>query len=541
MSLFHNPANPSDPLPIFLLQAFVVLLVTRVVGRLLKFIHQPQVIGEIIGGIICGPSCLGKIPAWKNNVFPDFSLGQFQLLANVGLILFMFFLGLELDFVLMKRQVKVAAPIALSAIFCPFIIGAVFSLYVYQEYSPPSVNRVAFVLFFGAAMSFTAFPVLAALLQSAGLLADPIGILGFSCAAIDDVVAWSVLTFAISFSSDANNPLNGLYTLLLALAFVIVMFGIVRPMLAALTNFVNTHEDNKPLEDEVPHTPQSVTGHGKPHLHRIEVLVVFLVLLASSFYTESIGIHAFFGAFLAGIVVPKQGDVAHLLAPKIELVVVDFLLPLYFANSGLRLNLSSIRSHSFGVLFAILGLACLGKFLPTLIVSKLLTRQSWRFCASLGILMNTRGLVELIVLNIGLDLHILSTELFTMMVVMAVVTTVITPPLFFLVYTRPLLQQKKAGTGAAESDTTTSDSDESDGSDGPIQAGRSAGAISTAGVQGALDENTLVFSSSIGQAVRISERVHSHQQGIGSRLDGMPDTDDVQNRSQTCADSCSEV
>lgn len=395
-------------------------------------------------------------------------------------------------------------------------------------------------------MSFTAFPVLAALLQSAGLLADPIGVLGFSCAAIDDVVAWSVLTFAISFSSDANNPLNGLYTLLLALAFVAVMFGIVRPMLAALTKFVNTHqgtftdEDNKHIADE-PHTPLSVTGHGKQHLHRIEVLVVFLVLLASSFYTESIGIHAFFGAFLAGIVVPKQGDVAHLLAPKIELVVVDFLLPLYFANSGLRLNLSSIRSHSFGVLFAILGLATLGKFLPTFIVSKLLTRQSWRFCASLGILMNTRGLVELIVLNIGLDLHILSTELFTMMVVMAVVTTVITPPLFFLVYTRPLLQQKKAGTVTAESDTTTSDSGDSDGSDGPIQAGRSAGAVSTSGVQGALDGNTLVFSSSISEAVRISERVHSRQQGNGSRLDGMPDTDEMQIRSQTCADSCSEV
>ncbi len=318
-----------------------------------------------------------------------------------GLILFMFFLGLELDPGLMRRSIRLGAPIAVSAVLVPFSIGAAMSSWIYTEYAGPTVGRVGFTLFFGAAMSFTAFPVLAAILQTNKLLADPMGMLAFSCAAIDDVLAWCVLAFATSFASSPK-PQNGVYTTLLATAYVLIMVFIVRPLLKKVNVYFKNH--NAPLEPG--------------HFRRSHITIMLLMLLASSLATETIGIHAFFGAFVAGCVVPKEDNLADILAPKIELIVMDFLLPLYFANSGLKLNMTTISSSGTdaGAIIAIISAACIGKFVPTFFMTRIITKRPWRFCASLGVLMNTRGLVELIVLNIGLDLGILSVKLFTIMV-----------------------------------------------------------------------------------------------------------------------------
>ena len=417
--------HPVSPLPPS--QVFIVLVVTRILGRVLKFVQQPAVIGEIIGGIILGPSVLGRANGWTAAIFPKESLGQFVLVAQIGLIFFMFFLGMELDPNLMKRQAKVAAPIAVSAVLFPFGVGAALSVWMYNRYATHDVNMLSFILFFGAAMSFTAFPVLAAILKENKLLSDPMGVLAFSCAAIDDITAWCVLAFATSFSV-SSAPEFGVYTSLIAAGYVAIMLLVIKPLMRWAYDRLKQR-----------HAAQERRGKEVRQLSRTYVTLVLLLVVASSFFTEVIGIHAFFGAFVAGLCVPKDGtSFVHLLAPKIELIVTDFLMPLYFANSGLKLNLGAISGKDVGPLFAIIVVACLGKFLPTCLVARWTSKNSWRYCVSLGILMNTRGLVQLIVLNVGKDIGVLSTELFTLMVIMAIVTTVITPPAFYHIYVKHL-------------------------------------------------------------------------------------------------------
>jgi Kef-type K+ transport system membrane component KefB len=463
------------------LQCMLVLIATRVLGRAIKKLRQPKVIGEILGGIVLGPSVLGRIDGWTDTFFPPSTLSHFALVANVGLIFFMFFMGLELDPALMRRQLKLGAPIALAAIVTPFCMGVASSFWLYDVNDRFEAGKTAFVLFFGAAMSFTAFPVLASVLQANNLLSDPLGMLAFSCAAIDDVLAWCVLAFASSFAI-SNKPLNGLYTTLISVLYVCVMVFVVRPLLRKLDLAVvrsrrailerRAHASGSgahaavgdaaagdverkesdavpPPHVAAPHVAAphvaaphvaAASSHAEVPLSRTQVTFIFLVLVLSAYITESIGIHAFFGAFLAGIIVPKDTSTfAHQLAPRIEVVVLDFLLPLYFANAGLRMDIQSLRtSKDGGVLVFVIVLACAAKFVPTTLMSRLLTGKSWRFCVSLGVLMNTRGLVELIVLNIGLDSGILSIRLYTMMVIMAVLTTALTPPLLHVLYVRHL-------------------------------------------------------------------------------------------------------
>jgi Kef-type K+ transport system membrane component KefB len=460
----------------FAAQAFLVLVITQALERAIRKLHQPPVVGEILGGIVLGPSVLGRIHGFSDTFFPPGSLSHFSLIANVGLVFFMFFLGLELDVRLMKHQMKVAVPIAASAIAFPFAVGAVSSIWLFDENGRDGeglAGFTAFILFFGAAMSFTAFPVLASVLQTSGLLTDPLGVLAFSCAAIDDIMAWCVLAFASSFSK-AKEPIRGLYTTLLAAAFVAVMIVVVRPLLKRINAWFAVKErvavlrkhrqatelvtaalaSSNPatavrrsmssvrrrgpgvgharssstasiagaalspardslvaaarvaspdgevklrpsdgsagasaaVEDAtcsvaavdrthsyaaggathqaggvgspaavsvVPEGGGSVKVDGPPnagvdgigigdgsggdddeneneneserlhevHLNRGQLTIVFLVLIAAAFVAEGIGIHAFFGAFVAGLVVPKEGRFARDLAPRIEVCV----------------------------------------------------------------------------------------------------------------------------------------------------------------------------------------------------------------------------
>lgn len=446
-----------DPLLLFIMQVALTLALTRILGRLFSYLHQPQVIGEIIAGIILGPSVLGRIPGFTATVWPTAapigasgtpynSTTTFYVVANMGVILFMFLLGCELDQTLLARQWRRSAPIALSAIMFPFGVGAAASVWLEQvnaegqppDWQPPSSR--AFILFMGAAMSFTAFPVLASLLSSAGLLAAPIGIQALSCAAIDDVLAWCVLALASSFAK-SGSALLGLYTTLLAAAYVAFMMVLVKPLLALTHRWLAT----KGLAQ-----------------NRYYLSCLFLLMLASAFTTEGLGIHCFFGGFVAGLVMPTEGNFAEELAVRMELVVTEVFLPLFFANSGIRTDLGSLSSaRHWGITLAIICIACFAKFTPTCLVSKLVTKRDWRFCVAMGLLMNTRGLVEVIALNIGLSMGILSPRMFTMMIIMAIATTCITAPAVHLMYrnrrdellggegTLPACQQDANGSDAA--------------------------------------------------------------------------------------------
>lgn len=421
----------ATPLLIFLLQLALTLIVTRVLGKLLGLLKEPQVIGEVIGGIIMGPSVLGRIPGFTAAVFPTAapisakatydSTVTFSVIATVGLILFMFLMGCELDRKLLSREWKFSLPIAASAIAVPFSTGALASLWLRNvnaegqpdTWSPPS--NTSFLLFFGASMSFTAFPVLASILSASQLLASPLGVLSLSTAACDDIVAWCVLAIATSFSKHGS-AVEGVYTCVLAMSFVAIMTLVLRPALLWA------------------HVRLDARGHADS---RYYFCFLVLLLIGAAYATEVIGIHPFFGAFVMGIITPKTNGFVQNLLPRMELVVTEVLLPLYFVNSGVKTNIGTLNTiRLWGITLAITLLACMAKFLPSCLMTRLLTRRSWAFSSTLGVLMNTRGLVELIALNIGLSMGILSTQLFTMMVIMAIVTTLITSPAVWALYLR---------------------------------------------------------------------------------------------------------
>mmetsp|Transcript_8096 Transcript_8096/g.17328 ORF Transcript_8096/g.17328 Transcript_8096/m.17328 type:complete len:514 (+) Transcript_8096:192-1733(+) len=428
--IFEDPL--ASPLLIFITQLCITLLLTRILGKVLSYVRQPPVIGEIIAGIILGPSVLGNIPGFTNAIFPTKafltatttynSVLTFGVIANIGLILFMFLMGMELDRGLLRKQWTLTFPIALAAIVVPFSIGvanAATWLYdVNAEGQPPSwspPSNTAFVLFIGAAMSFTAFPVLAALLSHNNLFSSPLGVLVMSTAAVDDVMAWCTLAISSSFSR-SNDPIDGLYVVALSVLYAIIMvFGV-----RLLLNWIHGVLLRRGLHT----SPYYFTG-------------LILMLFASSYCTEVIGIHAFFGAFMAGLVIPKDknSNFVEEMGSRMELVVKEVLLPLYFAYSGIRTDIGSLNTIRYwGITLAVICLAVVGKFGAGCLASKLLSRRSWRFCVTVGLFMNTRGLVEIIALNVGLQLGILSTRLFTIMVLMAIATTVMTNPLVYLIF-----------------------------------------------------------------------------------------------------------
>ncbi|CAF0858754.1 unnamed protein product [Rotaria sordida] len=417
VDIFADPSLDINYWPRFLMQVFIILVLVRLMGWLLALIKQPPVIGEIIAGIIVGPSVLGKIDFWSERIFPPSSWNYFTLVGNIGLILFMFNLGLELEQKQIKRQWKYSLPISIATIIIPYGAGAALSFYLYDintrdGFQPP--DRTAFVLFVASSMSFTAFPVLASILTSTKLLSAPIGTLTISCAALDDVMAWCSLAIAGAFAKESG--IVGLWVVLISIGYVLFMFIIVRWIIKRIHTFL--------VERNM-------------EMNRTFLIGIFLLLIASAFFCDILGIHSFFGAFVVGIICPKSGQFNVELFPKIELVTVELLLPLFFAASGMKTSLGSLNNKFYGgITVLIFTIAALGKFLPALFMTKIVTKHSWRFSSSVGILMNTRGLVELIALNIGLQLHILSPRLFTMFIIMALVTTFMTCPLLWLVYIR---------------------------------------------------------------------------------------------------------
>jgi Kef-type K+ transport system membrane component KefB/nucleotide-binding universal stress UspA family protein len=401
-----------NPLGLLIVQMLLVIGLSRLIGRGAQFLGQPLVIAEIVAGILLGPSLLGWLaPDVLAAVFPASSLPALGLVSQLGLVLFMFLIGLELDPELLRGHGRSSVVISHASIVTPFALGGIAAYWLYPMLSEPEVPFTSFVLFLGVAMSITAFPVLARILTERRLLKTNVGAVAITCAAVDDVTAWCLLAFVVSVVR-ATGIEQALVTTVLSLGYIALMLGVVRPFLARLGARVANREG----------------------LTQTVVAITVLLVLCSALVTEAIGIHALFGAFLMGAVMPKNGALSRALAERLEDVVLIVLLPLFFAYSGLRTQIGLLSTPAdWWMTGVIIAIATLGKFGGSMLAARW-TGIGWRDSAGIGVLMNTRGLMELIVLNIGLDLGVISPTLFTMMVIMALVTTFVTTPILRLIY-----------------------------------------------------------------------------------------------------------
>ncbi len=401
-SLLHNI---SVPFAILMLQIIVIMLVVKIFGWICKKIGQTSVIGEIAAGIVLGPSLLGLyFPEVSQFLFPVSSLVNINLLSQVGLILFMFIVGMELNLNVLKNRAHSAVIISHASIIFPFTLGALLAYFIYEDFTHAHSGFVSFALFMGIAMSITAFPVLARIVHEKGINKSPVGPMVITCAAIDDITAWCLLAAVIAIAK-AGTFTSSLYVILMAVVYVLIMFKVVRPI---LKNIADNH-----------------------HLKGMSKTVMggfILVLFLSAYTTEAIGIHALFGAFLAGVIMPSNIRLRNLLTERMEYVALIILLPLFFVFTGLRTEIGLLNSgHLWLVCLVVIAVAVIGKFFGSALAARFVG-QNWKDSLVIGALMNTRGLMELVVLNIGLDLGILTPELFAMMVIMALVTTFMTSP-----------------------------------------------------------------------------------------------------------------
>lgn len=404
-----------SPIALLLAQVAVVLFASRVLARAVRYLGQPTVIGEVVAGIVLGPSLLGHFwPEAMGTLFPQASLGGLALLAQMGLVFFMFLVGLEFDPKLLQGRGGHSLAISQASIAVPFAFGFALASPLHATLAPAGVAFLPFALFLGAAMSITAFPVLARILAERGVLKTRIGAISLSCAALADVSAWCILAFVVSLAR-AEGVMSGVVTTMLAAVFTAVVWFGARPLLRRLG----------------PRGGQAIAPE--------TVAITFFLVLVAAFTTELIGIHALFGAFLLGAVMPRGSGLTEAITHKVEDFVLIVLLPLFFAYNGLRTDIDSLATAQDWIVCAtIIAVACVGKFGGSMLAARIVG-LSWRESSAIGVLMNTRGLMELIVLNVGLDLGILSPRLFTMMVIMALVTTWITSPLLERIYPRRMM------------------------------------------------------------------------------------------------------
>lgn len=382
-----------------------IILVTRLGGFLLRKVGQPPVIGEIIGGIMLGPSLLGKIsPETMNYLLPASVTPLINIIAQIGIILFMFLVGLEIDLNALKKSAHSTIAISHASIIFPFILGAALALWIFESLAPVNVDFTSFSLFLGVSMSITAFPVLARILTDQKLNKTSLGSLALTCAAIDDVTAWCLLAFVTSYAESKVS--NAFGTLALTVIYISLMLILVKPYIEKV--FARLDQAQAKSENVM--------------------TLILIAALVSSTLTEFIGIHAIFGAFLIGAIIPHDNKASEMLNYRLQDIVRILFLPAFFAFTGMRTQIGLVNSTQDWIFCAvIIVVAIIGKLGGTLFAARL-SGLGWKNSVALGILMNTRGLVELIVLNIGLDLGVISPRLFTMMVIMALVTTLITGP-----------------------------------------------------------------------------------------------------------------
>lgn len=429
--------TPDEIAALVFIDIAVIVVVARLMGALFRRLRQPPVIGEILAGIALGPSLLGQLPGdLPNLLFPEDVRPFLRVVAQLGLVIFMFIVGLELDVALIRGKERTAAVISLSSVVLPFGLGVGLAFLLHGNHGVVDGNDVEFLpfaLFIGASMSVTAFPVLARILTERGMHRTAIGALSLACAAVDDILAWSMLAVVVAVAAS-----TGAWDLPLILGqsalFVGFMFVVVKPRLRTLV------------------TRYEAAGRLTPDI----LAVVIVGFLTSAFVTEEIGIHAIFGAFLFGVVMPREAAHAlnHAILDKLEQVSVLLLLPVFFIATGLNVDIAGLDGRSLLELGAVLLVACSGKFLGAAGAARALGMNGRR-ASAIGVLMNTRGLTELVILNIGLSLGVLTPDLFTILVVMAIFTTIITEPLLRLAYpdkllARDIAEAERAALGLAE-------------------------------------------------------------------------------------------
>lgn len=407
-SIKHNIFHP---LAILLAQIVTIILVARFFGWICRKIGQPTVIGEMLAGIALGPSLFGDyFPELFGTLFPKESIVNLKFLSQIGLILFMFVVGMELDLKILRTKVKEAFIISHTSIIVSYALGLGLAFFLYQEFAPHGVHFMSFGLFLGVAMSIAAFPVLARIVQERGLNKTKLGSLVITCAAIDDITAWCLLAGVIAIVK-AGSVASSLYIIAMAIVYIGIMLGMVRPFLKHIGELYDSAEKiTKPV-----------------------VAIFFLTLLISSYLTEIIGIHALVGAFVAGVIMPENMKFRHIFIEKVEDVSLVIMLPLFFVVTGLNTKIGLLNNVYLWKMTGIIVLVAVGaKFLSSTLTAKYVG-QNWRDSLTLGALMNTRGLMELVVLNIGLELGVLSPKIFAMMVIMALSTTFMTGPALNLI------------------------------------------------------------------------------------------------------------
>lgn len=409
--IIYLKENLQNPLTILLVQIIVILLIARIISWLFGRIGQPSVIGEILAGILLGPSLLGLyFPELSNSIFPSESLNNLHFVSQIGLILFMFTIGLELDLRFLKSKAREAVVIGNASAIFPFIAGLILSYILYTQFAPENVSFSSFALFFGITMSVSAFPVLARIAQEKSIDKTKTGTLVMACAASNDLLVWSLLVIVISIVR-SGSFLSATYTIAFGILYIFMMIKLVRPFLQRIGELHPSKENlSKPV-----------------------VAIFFTTLIISSFISEVIGIHALFGAFLAGAIMPDNIKFRNLFIEKVEDISIVLLLPLFFVFTGLRTQIGLIDDPQLWKMTGLIILvAIVGKLAGTALTAKIFG-ENWRDSLILGILLNTRGLMVLIILNIGYDLGVFSTEIFTILVLMALATTLMTAPMLSLI------------------------------------------------------------------------------------------------------------
>ena len=401
-----------------LLALTIVIITARMMGMLFRRLDQPAVIGEVIGGILLGPSLFGRIaPETAAFLLPADAAPFLSIISQLGVILYMFLVGLELDLGVLRTRARATLAISTASIVAPFALGVALASSVFQAYAPASVGFIPFALFFGVSLSITAFPVLARILGDHALQRTPMGVMALTCAAINDAIAWCLLALVVGVTEATTG--GAILTIGLTAAYIGLMLTVGRRLMARA----------------VPRLDASIT------VGEQSLTLVLVAVLLSAVATEFIGVHAIFGAFLLGAIIPHGSAIAKHVRERIEDVVRVMLLPAFFAFTGLRTEVGLMQGlDDWLMCLLVIAVASAGKFGGATLAARV-TGLDWRDSAALGILMNTRGLVELIVLNIGLDLGVLSPRLFTMLVMMAIVTTIMTSPILMsLLRKRPWVE-----------------------------------------------------------------------------------------------------
>lgn len=404
----------ASPLALLLLQLAVILALSRAIGQLFARFRQPQVIGEIVAGLMLGPSLFGWAwPGAYGNLFADkAAMSSLGMLAQIGVLLFLFVVGLEFDPHLIRQRGKAAAAISISGICVPFLLGFGIAFPLRHVFDASQhAHFLPSALFMGAAMSVTAFPVLARIVQEWNLQRTEEGGVAIAAAAVDDVLAWTLLAIVVAFApstADAgHSAISPVKILCWAGAYVLVMLFAVRPLLACSCR----------------------RFHRQPS---VVLAILMVAMLLSAFATEQIGVHALFGAFVAGLVAPKHAKLVESIKVRIESLVLVFLLPIFFAYAGFKVDLRQLLHWDMAGYTALLTvLACAGKLGGSSLAARL-SGMDVKESVLVGILMNTRGLMELIILTVGLQLGVINQRVYGMMIVMALVTTAMASPLIQL-------------------------------------------------------------------------------------------------------------